>query len=229
MNKSEFDAYAEDYQVALERGVSVSGEDSSFLARERIEWLARRLQRQEFTAGCVLDFGCGIGAATPYFFQRLGATSVIGVDLSEQSLRVARRTHGHLPVQYSLTSDYQPDGTIDLAFCNGVFHHIPIDQRAQAVNYIASCLRPGGMFAFWENNPWSPAARLVMSRIPFDRDAVMVWPRQARTLVEQAGLSVVSTDFLFIFPGFLRMLRPIEPSLRGVPLGAQYQVLARKP
>lgn len=228
MNKSEFDAYADDYQAALERGVSVSGEDSVFFARERIEWLARRLQQQAFTVGSVLDFGCGIGAATPYFFERLGATSVIGVDLSERSLRVAQRTHGDLPAQYLLTSDYQPNGTIDLAFCNGVFHHIPTEQRVAAVNYIASCLRPGGIFAFWENNPWSPAARFVMSRIPFDRDAVMVWPSQARTLVERANLHAITTDFLFIFPNLLRWLRPAEPWLRALPLGAQYQVLARK-
>jgi hypothetical protein len=81
----------------------------------------------------------------------------------------------------------------------------------------------------WENNPWSPAARFVMSRIPFDRDAVMVWPGEARRLASLAGLSVVRTDYAFVFPNVLRFLRRIEPSLSGFPLGAQYQVLSQKP
>jgi hypothetical protein len=80
----------------------------------------------------------------------------------------------------------------------------------------------------WENNPWSPGARLVMSRIPFDRDAIMVWPVQARRLVREAGLSVLGTDFAFVFPRSLRFLRSTESSLRRLPLGAQYQVLSIK-
>jgi hypothetical protein len=68
-----------------------------------------------------------------------------------------------------------------------------------------------------------------MSRIPFDRDAVMVWPHEARGLVESARLQVVRTDYCFIFPKALRPLRRLEPFLARLPLGAQYQVLARKP
>lgn len=42
--------------------------------------------------------------------------------------------------------------------------------------------------------------RWVMSRIPFDKDAVMVWPRQARSLMHAAGLQVQRTEFHFIWP-----------------------------
>ena len=38
-NKATFDAYAAEYDVALARGISVSGEDKSYFARGRIEWL----------------------------------------------------------------------------------------------------------------------------------------------------------------------------------------------
>ena len=89
-------------------------------------------------------------------------------------------------------------------------------------------LRPGGLFAFWENNPWNPGTRMIMRRIPFDRDAVMVAPAAARRLLIDGGLEVVSTEFRFYFPAPLRRLRPLEPHLRRLPLGAQYLVLARK-
>ncbi len=124
--------------------------------------------------------------------------------------------------------DWTPDGGIDLAYCNGVFHHIPLDQHAPAMKHIFDALRPGGILALCENNPWSPAARYVMSRIPFDRDAIMVWPRQARRLAREAGFSVLRTDFLFIFPRLLRWVRPAERLAVKLPLGTQYMVMCRR-
>jgi SAM-dependent methyltransferase len=226
--KSEFDAYAKGYESALERGLAVSGEDSAYFARERIVWLSRCLGDRERKALRVLDFGCGTGNATPFFFQVLGAATMIGVDPSELSIEEARSRWGSWPVEFRRTNEYEPDGTMDLVFCNGVFHHIPPDDRASAMHYISRCLRPSGVLALWENNPWSPAARYVMSRIPFDRDAVMVWPKDARDLASQAGLTVESTDFCFIFPRLLSWCRSIEPWLRKLALGAQYQVLCSK-
>jgi SAM-dependent methyltransferase len=225
----EFDVYAGDYDAALNRGLSVSGEDKTFFAEQRVRWLARCLEKLAIVPKTVLDYGCGTGTATPYLINLLGAESVVGVDLSAKSLEVARQHHSGLPATYMLTSEYMPRGSIDLVFCNGVFHHIPMDERSECAAYIAKCLRPGGIFAMWENNPWSPAARFVMSRIPFDRDAVMVWPGEARRLATHAGLSVVRTDYAFVFPNVLRFLRHVEPSLSGLPLGAQYQVLSQKP
>jgi SAM-dependent methyltransferase len=225
---AEFDSYADDYDTALGRGLAVSGEDKTFFAKERILWLSRCLKQLAFKPRSVLDYGCGTGTATPFLIDILGAKNVVGVDLSAKSLEVALRTHSGLPVDYKLTSDYVPGGEIDLVFCNGVFHHIAPELRPGVAEYIAGCLRPSGIFALWENNPWSPAARYVMSRIPFDHDAVMVWPCEARKLISRAGLNVVRTDYEFDFPKTLRFLRIVEPSVSRIPLGAQYQVLSMK-
>ena len=70
--------------------------------------------------------------------------------------------------------------------------------------------------------------RWVMSRIPFDRDAIPLTPPETRQLLEEAGFSIVCTRFLFIFPAFLKALRFIEPYVAGIPAGAQYLVLARR-
>ena len=86
----------------------------------------------------------------------------------------------------------------------------------------------GGVLALWENNPWNPGTRFVMSRIPFDRDAVMLSARQAVHLVSGAGLTPMTIDHAFIFPRALNALRPLESWLAGWPLGGQYQVLARR-
>ena len=223
-----FDAYAHDYDAALNRGLAVSGEDKTFFATGRIRWLSRCLARRQFAPQTVLDYGCGTGTATPLFLDILRAERVVGVDLSARSLEVARRTHEGLPVEYRLTDQYVPEGTIDLAFCNGVFHHVAPHERGRVADYIARCLRPGGLLALWENNPWNPGTRYVMSRIPFDRDAVPLSARQSRSLVRSARLEPLRTDYCFIFPRFLRVLRFLERFFVKLPLGAQYQVLARK-
>src|SRR6059036_11455 len=52
--------------------------------------------------------------------------------------------------------------------------------------------------SFWENNPWNPGTRLVMSRIPFDRDAVPLSPPEVRRLVLTAGFRLEQAiRFLF--------------------------------
>jgi hypothetical protein len=110
-----------------------------------------------------------------------------------------------------------------------VFHHIPIDERAKAARYVFDKLKPGGLWAFWENNPWNPGTKVVMKRCPFDKDAQTLTARQARVLLQSAGFEIVRTDYLFIFPNILKSLRWIESRVARWPLGAQYQVLCRKP
>lgn len=117
----------------------------------------------------------------------------------------------------------------DLVYCNGVFHHISAGERPGAIEQVFKALKPGGLFALWENNPWNPVTRYAMSRVPFDRDAILVWPTQARRLLRSAGFEVLRTDFVFFFPAGLRKLRFLEPHLCKLPLGGQYLVLARKP
>ena len=152
-----------------------------------------------------------------------------GVDVSESSLDAARHAVRDARAHFSLLDRYPPQGNCDLAFTNGVFHHIPLQERAEAINYIYRALRPGGLLSFWENNPWNPGTRYVMSRIPFDRDAIMLSSIQARAMIQTAGFEVLQTDFLFVFPNMLRSLRTLEPWLARLPIGAQYQVLCRKP
>ncbi|HEY7546342.1 MAG TPA: methyltransferase [Blastocatellia bacterium] len=226
---SEFDEYAANYDAALSQGLSVSGEDKNFFARGRIEWLRQCLNRIEAHPRRMMDFGCGIGSAAPYLLELLDAEEVVGVDVSEKSLAAARHLNGSVRARFLSFDEYDPKEEIDLAFCNGVFHHIPIEDRAAALGYIYRSLRPGGLFALWENNPFNPGTRLVMSRIPFDKDAVTLTSGEAKRMLRAGGFEILRTDFLFIFPKFLSRLRFIEPMVSRLPLGAQYQALCRKP
>jgi SAM-dependent methyltransferase len=227
--KPGFDAYASEYDAALAEGLSVSGESKDFFAQGRVEHLSGRLKELQFRPGSIMDFGCGTGTNTPFLLKLNGVASLLGVDLSAASLNIARGAIPDKRAAFSVLDQFQPDARFDLVFTNGVFHHIPPTERAGAIDYIFRALRPGGLLAFWENNPWNPGTRYVMSRIPFDRDAITMSAREAQGMVRAGGFDVLRTDFLFIFPKVLGFLRTLEPLVSRFPLGAQYQLLCRKP
>ncbi len=223
-----FDKFAHRYDALLDRSLRITGEDKEYFARGRLEWLARQLTRLHWKPETVLDFGCGSGSTIPLFFEILGARRVIALDESVELLNLAARQYGHLSVSFSLESDFQGREACDLVFCSAVFHHIPPESRLGVARAIGEYLKPGGFLAFWEHNAWSPAARYVMSRCEFDRDARPLGAPAARKLLVAAGFEIVATDFLFIYPRVLRILRWSERLLAGIPLGAQFQVLGRK-
>jgi ubiquinone/menaquinone biosynthesis C-methylase UbiE len=226
--KPEFDDYAKNYDSALNRGLSLSGESKAYFARERVRWLAARLRELGVQPGHVLDYGCGTGDTSPELLEQLHARMVVGVDASRESLDVARTAHVDPRLQFKTMSDLEPSGEFEVAYCNGVFHHVEPEQRPDALGYVHRSLSKGGYFGLWENNPWNPGTRLVMRRIPFDRDAKLLSAPHARRLLGRAGFDVLRTDFLFFFPRALSALRPLEARLARVPAGAQYLVLCRK-
>jgi SAM-dependent methyltransferase len=220
-----FDRYASTYDVVLSRALSLSGESKEYFARARVEYLTGCLAGAHASVRSVLDFGCGTGSGSRVLAERLRA-DVLGVDVSARSVSEARDAY---PDGRFLTLDqYVPAAEFDLVFCNGVFHHIPPGDRAAALDVVLRSLRPGGLFALWENNPWNPGTRYSMARCEFDRDAVTLSARQAGRLVRAASFHVLRTDFMFIFPRLLRALRRFESPLSRWPLGAQYQVLCRR-
>ena len=226
---AEFDAYAARYDQELAEGLGLTGEGKEYYARGRMRWLAKRLREMGATnPQTILDFGCGLGNGTPHFFEYLGAKRVVGVDVSDGLLDRARAAFAGEPrVSFHRISSYEAPGSADVAFVNGVFHHIPPADRAQALAYVRRTLKPGGLFAFWENNPWNPGTRYIMRRVSFDANAITITPPEAQSMLRDAGFAIVRTDFLFYFPRALRLLRPLERALASLPLGGQYLVLCR--
>lgn len=226
---SQFDSFAHTYERDLDKALSISGEDKDYFARARIQWVAKQLRELEVAPRIAMDYGCGIGNGAVLLRVWLGVDSVIGLDPSARMLETARSRYGESGIRFLSFDEYSPCEEIDLAYCNGVFHHIPTTERGRAARFIFRSLRPGGIFALWENNPWNPGTRWVMSRCAFDRDAVPLSPPETAGLLQAEGFDVLRTDHLFIFPRMFKFLRFLEPALSGLPCGAQYLVLCRKP
>ncbi len=188
----QFDQHADVYDAELNQALAISGETRDHFARERVKWLARCIQRLQEKPQCGIDYGCGIGDTCVFLSEAFSLDSVLGLDVSCRSLEVAGQKHASASCSFHEFKDYVPQATIDLVYCNGVFHHIPVAERDESVGYILQCLRPGGLLAFWENNPWNPGTRYVMSKLAFDGDAHTLTPREALRLLRRGGFEIIS-------------------------------------
>jgi SAM-dependent methyltransferase len=216
------------YDEMLNRGLKLSGEDKFYFIEGRLAELKRTLP-SGFSPRQVLDFGCGTGETTKRLAELFPGARALGADPSNDALKLAEERHGSERVSFTSVSALGCADSSDLCYVNGVFHHIEPKRRAEAAALVYRELAPGGFFALFENNPWNPGARWVMSRIPFDRDAKPFSPPQARAMLERAGFKIAAERSLFYFPRLLSPLRALESKLAGLPLGAQYLTLAVKP
>ena len=226
---AEFDAYSARYEAALAEGLQVSGEGPDYFAKKRIDWTARIVERMALPAANILDYGCGVGLAAPHLIEAFLPAELWGYDPAAAAIARASAEASREHIHFTSDPEALPRNSFDGAYVNGVFHHIVPSERPSAFEIVYQALRPGGWFAFWENNPWNPGTRVIMRRVPFDRDAVTITPPEARKLLRQAGFAVVRTDAWFLFPRALSWLRPLERLVHKLPLGGQYLVLACKP
>ena len=227
MSPAEFDRFARSYDQDLAKSLAATGETREYFAQKRIDWTAHCVARLGVSVGRILDYGCGDGANAPLLAARFQAEHVQGVDVSSESIAIARQSYNREDLKFLCTKEWNPDASIDLAFTNGVFHHIPPPERPACLQAIRAALKPGGLFAFWENNPWNPGTQYVMSRCTFDENAIKINPRKAKKMLASAGFRILRTDSLFYFPRQLSLLRRAESWLRALPFGGQYLVLCR--
>jgi cyclopropane-fatty-acyl-phospholipid synthase len=88
----------------------------------KLELVARKLGLQ---AGMrVLDVGCGWGGTLAYFAERHGISGV-GMTVSRQQLRWARKRYAHLPLEFRV-EDYRvaDPGVFDRVYSIGMFEHV---------------------------------------------------------------------------------------------------------
>jgi SAM-dependent methyltransferase len=223
---AEFDEHAATYERDLGSALAVSGESPEYFAAGRMVFLSGLLASAGRSAGVVLDFGCGTGNGLPFARQHLQPDRLAGCDISDASLEIARQRHPWVSFH---ANDQLPAESFDLAYCNGVVHHVPVPERQAMFAEVFRCVKPGGWFALFENSRWNPATRFVMSRCAFDRNAVPLSAAEARRWMRGAGFRVLGTRYLFVFPAALAPLRRLENSLSPLPLGTQFVVWAEKP
>jgi SAM-dependent methyltransferase len=223
MGNSLFDLSAE-YDDMLNKGLKYSGESKCFFLEGRAKDMLKALPAGKKIKK-ILDFGCGIGDTSAYLKKVFSDAEIYGVDTAQDAIRNAQNRFPDL--HFSMLEELQEDG-FDLCYCNGVFHHIPPENRREALEYVNKKLLPGGYFSVFDNNPFNPGTRFVMSRIPFDKDAILINHLEMGRRLKESSFEVLKSRFLFIFPKVLSFLRWLEPLLVNIPMGAQYHIFAKK-
>src|SRR5262245_26204957 len=101
----------------------------------------------------VLDLGCGAGQLAHHLARR-GAADVVGVDLSERMLALARAQWSHPRLTYqraSLEGVQFPAGRFDVVVSSLAFHYVE-DYRG-LITRIAGWLASGGVLVYSSEHP----------------------------------------------------------------------------
>ncbi len=139
----------------------------------------RDLVRQYFNARGVdtrglryLDVGCGKGELLSLL--RDDFQQVAGCDPSPGMLSSSQGVETR--VQEDLGKIPFADAAFDFVTAVCVYHHVPPSSRLTLTREAYRVLRPQGVFAIIEHNPYNPVTRLIVSRTPVDTDALLLRP-----------------------------------------------------
>jgi SAM-dependent methyltransferase len=101
--------------------------------------------------GDILDLGCGFGLFALYIAARKPGAHVIGLDVNERRLQIARDAAEKLGIanveflQHDLR-DWRPDRKMAGAYALDVFHHIPVTSGNRLLRDLFDRLQAGGRF-----------------------------------------------------------------------------------
>lgn len=229
MSEKEFDSFADDYRTILDGALSLGGGESAYYAERKFDSLrAFYHARPRRLPTAILDFGCGTGTNLPFLRNLFESATLHGVDVSGRSIELAQELRipdCELHMYDGRVLPYE-SGKFDLVVISNVLHHIEPSARASTLKAISRCMRPGGLLAVFEHNPANPLTRKVVRDCPFDVGVTLVKPRELRSALTGLGYRMMDHWNIIFFPAVLKRLKFIEPSLRRLPLGAQYATFA---
>ena len=231
MQQAEFDRFADEYRAMHANNIRASGESPEFFAEYKIADAARLLQGRTFSDGpAVLDFGAGVGNSVPYFRKHFPQCRLTCLDVSRKSLDLGEsRFAGQADfVHFDGERVPFPDEHFDLVFFACVLHHIDHNEHVEVLAEARRVLRNDGLLLVFEHNPYNPLTVHAVDTCPFDENAVLVRPGELRKSATKAGFGAAEIRYRIFFPHLFAALRPLEPALAWLPLGAQYSLHARK-
>jgi len=220
-----FDEYGDTYRDEVQKSIAFIGRDHSFFTKVKARLLLDLAASELGDPRTVhaLDVGCGPGETDALLSGRFA--SLDGVDVSEAVVETARARNPEVVYRtYDGKRLPYEDGAFDLVFTICVVHHVPPAEWEGFVAELARVVRPGGVLAIVEHNPFNPLTRLAVSRCEFDDDATLLRSSRTEALVRRAGLALRPARYIIFFPWESALLTKAERSLGRVPLGAQYVV-----
>jgi SAM-dependent methyltransferase len=229
LDKHEFDSFAAEYQSLHSRNIRITGEAPEFFAEYKIRDVyeaTRRLGRQPRK---ILDFGCGVGNSIRFFKKYFPNSSIVGLDVSEKSLEIARARFSDQAELIAFDGTEIPlcGGPFDIIFSACVFHHIDAAEHVGLLSQLYRLLAPQGIAYIFEHNPLNPLTVRAVNNCEFDANAVLIRAGHFASRFRAAGFSETEIRYRIFFPHALKSLRHLEPYMTSLPFGAQYCIAGR--
>jgi 2-polyprenyl-6-hydroxyphenyl methylase/3-demethylubiquinone-9 3-methyltransferase len=161
IDNSIYDTLGDRWYTAFDDPVALLRAES----KAKVPWVLAKIEKYFTVPSQVhcLDVGCGAG----FLSNRLAAEgfSVTGLDLSEESLKVARKHDSTQKAQYVSGDAYKlpfADQSFDVVTAMDFLEHV--DNPLQSIQEISRVLKPGGLFFFHTfNRNW--LAKLVIIKL----------------------------------------------------------------
>lgn len=159
--------------------------------------------------GTVLDLGCGIGLFSLYMALCRPGARVIGLDISDQRIGIARRSAeklglSNISFHVQDLRGWRPDEPVAAAYALDIFHHVDANTGNQLLETVYRIIEPGGRFVLKDVDT-RPLLMLLCCHIT---DLVMaprsrVYYRSADTWKKQLSAAGFSPVYLHRMRDFL--------------------------
>jgi ubiquinone/menaquinone biosynthesis C-methylase UbiE len=219
MNNNDFDQFAKQYDQILEQQLHFFENDNSYFAEYKIKKIRQHIKHEPQH---ILDFGCGTGRSSAHFQDYFPQSQIHGCDISEKSLLIARQNYSRV---IFTTPDQLQKSQFDIIFLSCVLHHVEIKKRIELMKSLKNLLSPSGKIIIFEHNPYNPVTRHLVNTCTFDKDAILLKPKELKKLLLDSEFKSISHEYTLFFPQFLRWLRKFEMFLHWLPLGGQYMMI----
>ncbi len=196
IDNSIYETYGDRWYTAYDDPVALLRAEN----RVKFPWILNKLQAMGHSGQQILDVGCGGGFLSNELARQ--GYAVTGVDLSPESLRVAKRYDTSGTVRYDVADAYElpyPDRSFDVVTAMDFLEHV--DDPARAIREFSRVLAPGGLFFFHTFNR-NPLAHLVVIKLlewfiqntPKNMHVIELFikPEELRAYCAQAGMEVMA-------------------------------------
>ena len=208
-----------EFHDKIRERIDANGAQARELSNEKFYAVVGRsvaFTRRQLTNRCagrfVLDYGCGDGDSSIYL-ARHGAR-VVGIDLSEVSLRNGRTLAAHEGVGGRVAFQAMDcealafrDNTFDLVLVSGVLHHLDL-QRAYAE--LARVVKPDGVVICSEALGHNPMIQLYRRLTPSLRTE---W--ETRHILRRADVTMAREFFRIVEARFFHLATLAAVPFRG--------------
>lgn len=161
INNEIYNLYGDRWYTAFDDPVALLRAES----KTKVPWIIQKLRRHDLIKPTtqLLDVGCGAGFLSNELAQ-LGIM-ITGVDLAEDSLKVAAKFDQTKTVKYLVADAFKlpfRDATFDVLTAMDFLEHV--EQPGVVIKEFSRVLRPGGVFIFHTFNR-NPLAHFIIIKL----------------------------------------------------------------